>query len=163
MGFTVSSRRKYIGRVFLVVAAAGLLDSAYLSWEHFLGGIPLCGPNDGCSLVLTSQYAEWFGVPTAVLGLVFYLVVVALGIGYWRSGRLLVLRLLTALTGLGFLVSLSFVYLQLSVIRAVCIYCMLSAGSATALFILSGLGLYFARGFDLGTSGQSDTVGEDVK
>lgn len=139
MTLSALAQRKYLWTVFFVLTAVGVLDSAYLTLEHFRGGIPLCGLDDGCSLVLTSQYAEWYGVPTAVLGLAFYLTLVLLGVWHARSGRRLVLHLLTTVAALGFLASLGFVYLQLAVIRAICLYCMVSATSATILLLLGGI------------------------
>ncbi|MEM3883848.1 VKOR family protein [Candidatus Micrarchaeum sp.] len=62
--------------VFLIFAFVALVDSAYLSVEHFYPGVLAC-PNTGiidCATVLTSGYSSVFGVPLALLGLIWSVV-----------------------------------------------------------------------------------------
>ncbi len=66
------------------VAAAllliGIIDSAYLTAEHF-GAAPLVCPSNGlinCATVLGSRYSIVFGIPLAVMGLVWTVVMLLL-------------------------------------------------------------------------------------
>ena len=62
--------------IFLIFAFVALVDSSYLSVEHFYPGVLAC-PNTGiidCATVLTSGYSSVFGVPLAFLGLIWSVV-----------------------------------------------------------------------------------------
>ncbi len=48
-----------------VVALGGLADSIYLTIKHFTGEKVPCSIVEGCEQVLTSSYAEIFGIPLA--------------------------------------------------------------------------------------------------
>lgn len=124
----------------LVFNVLGILDAGYLSYEHFSGRIPPCAALpivSDCGTVLRSAYAVWFGVPLAALGLLHYLVLFSLlatGLGLgWRWAR----GLATFQTVVGVLVSLYLVFLQLAVLQAICLFCMVSAGISTVLFLLA--------------------------
>lgn len=120
----------------LGVSILGFLDAAYLSLEHFLGRVPPCSIVEGCEQVTTSVYSIIAGVPVALLGAVFYLTVLVLSIVYLDTKRNGPLTFVACLTIIGFVASLAFVYIQLFVIHAICIYCMFSALTSTTLFIL---------------------------
>jgi uncharacterized membrane protein len=59
-----------------------------------------------------------------------------------------VAKLASKLTWVGLLASLYLVFLQLFVIKSICIYCMVSAGSSTILFILGVLLLRSLRTYE---------------
>lgn len=121
-------------RVLLALnAAAGILVSAYLTWTHLRGVVPVCvGGGSGCDIVQTSRYSEILGVPVAALGLVAY------------SGLLLSAALkgeTAALLGLfialvGTLFSAYLTYLELFVIGAICQWCVASAALVVACLLL---------------------------
>ncbi len=59
--------------MLLVLAVLGALISAYLTWTHFAGLVPVCtGSGEGCETVQSSRYATIVGIPVALLGLVAY-------------------------------------------------------------------------------------------
>jgi len=120
----------------MTVAFLGILDTGYLAYEHFSGVVPPCTIN-GCERVLTSEYAVIFGVPLGLWGLAFYSSVLTLAVlsYFWESRKTFLILLST--TAIGFLMSLGFVYIQLFVLKAICMYCMISAATATALFALT--------------------------
>jgi uncharacterized membrane protein len=120
---------------FLIAGAVGFIDAAYLTAKHFLGTPVACSLLKGCEQVTTSQYAAIFGVPIAILGVFYYLIIIALSAAYLDSRKLLFLKLIAYLTPFGFLASLRFVYLQIFIIKAICLYCMVSAATSALLFI----------------------------
>ncbi len=63
-----------------IVALGGLVDSVYLTVKHFTAGVVPCSIIDGCEQVLTSSYAEMFGIPTAAFGIAAYLLAFLLAI-----------------------------------------------------------------------------------
>jgi uncharacterized membrane protein len=107
-----------------VLAAVGLMISAYLTWTHFLGVAPVCiGGSGGCETVQSSRYATIFGVPVATLGVVAY---VGLLLSAAPRGEVGVyLGLLISLVGSLFSVYLT--YLEVFVIHALCQWCLASA------------------------------------
>ncbi|OGF60822.1 hypothetical protein A2656_01085 [Candidatus Giovannonibacteria bacterium RIFCSPHIGHO2_01_FULL_44_100] len=121
------------------------MDASYLAVKHYLGEPVVCSLLEGCEEVLTSKYAIVAGVPVALFGVFYYLAVFILIILYWDTGKTQFLRFAAYLTILGFAASLWFVYLQLFVIGAICLYCMASAITSTILFML-GLFIIFKTG-----------------
>ena len=122
--------------IFLVVALFGFLDATYLTFEHLLGFSVGCSIVDGCDKVLSSTYSTILGFPTASLGMAYYLIMLFLSFLYINTQKVKVATLFSRLSVLGFIFSIWLVYLQIAVIKAICIYCMFSALSSTALFIL---------------------------
>lgn len=111
--------------VLLGLGAIGFLDSFYLTIEHYRSVIPPCTLK-GCDLVLTSQYANVFGIPLALIGAIFYVIVMVLTIIFLQTKQKSITTILFVLCLLGLAVGLFLVYLQAFVIHAFCQYCLLS-------------------------------------
>lgn len=122
---------------FLGLAAIGFADATYLTVKYFIGAPVTCAILKGCEQVTTSHYSQVFGQPVALAGSLYYLSVLILTAIYLESKNKLFFVLANLLTFFGFLVSARFVYLQIFVIKALCIYCMVSATTSTLLFVLS--------------------------
>lgn len=120
---------------FLVVSFLGFLDATYLVAQQYLGTIPPCVITTGCETVLTSEYSVILGIPLALLGSVYYLLLFLLAI-FSLDMKREIIRLAAFLTPIGFLASLYFIYLQLFVIQEICSYCIVSAATSTILFII---------------------------
>ena len=118
-------------------ALAGFLDSLYLTVKHYVGGPVPCSILNGCEKVLQSSYANVFGLPVSLFGAVYYFLVIIAILIYLDSKRAWPLHIAAGLIGLGFIASLWFVYLQVFVIRSLCLYCLGSAVSTTALLVLT--------------------------
>lgn len=114
----------------------GFLDATYLTAQHYLNEIPPCFITTGCETVLTSHYHAVFGIPVALLGSLYYLLLFLLAVFYLDAKKGIIIRLAAYLTPLGFLASLYFVYLQFFILKEICSYCMVSAFTSTILFIL---------------------------
>ena len=140
----------WILAAFLVVGFVGFADTAYLTVKHYSGAPLECSIFQDCEKVTTSRYATVGGVPLALLGLVYYLAIILLTIAYLDTRREGIFLFTARATTVGFLSSAWFVYLQLYVIRAVCPYCMISAGASTILFVL---GMIVLRSRTLSKSG----------
>ena len=119
-----------------VLAAAGLLISAYLTWVHFARVAPVCvGGSGGCETVRSSRYATVLGVPVSVLGLVGYTGLLLSAVVRGEVG--VYLGFLIALVGTLFSVYLT--YLEVFVIHAVCQWCVASAAIMVAALICAAL------------------------
>ena len=119
----------------------GLIDASYLAAKHYAGTIPPCAIVKGCEVVTTSQYATIGlpavegGISVALLGAIYYLAVLIISIAIidTKSDRLK--KFLARFSVIGLLASIWFISLQLFVIKALCLYCLVSAFSSTAIFL----------------------------
>jgi len=113
----------------------GLMDASYLAAKHYTGTIPPCAIVKGCEVVTTSQYATIGGISVALLGAIYYLAVLVISIAIidTKSDRLK--KFLARFSVIGLLASIWFISLQLFVIKALCLYCLVSAFSSTTIFI----------------------------
>ena len=93
-----------------------------------------------CETVNLSRWATFLGIPVAVWGVGYYLVLflVALsGTTDRYANATWVSHALLALTGWGVLFSTWLTYLELNVIHAVCLFCVISAVLVTVTFLLA--------------------------
>lgn len=132
----------------VVLSAGGVLVSGYLSVKRFTGGSLACTRWADCDIVNNSIYAKIYGVPVAYIGLAGYLGIMGLAMMAVQAEgaakrRLLAVGFLLALGGFGFSVYLT--YLEIYVIEAICMWCVISAILITVLAILSGINLWRAR------------------
>ena len=118
-------------------AIIGFIDATYLTVEHYLGLVPPCTLTSGCETVTTSAYSVVLGVPVALLGAIFYLVVLALIVALWDTCQERFLRFLAHVTWLGLAAAIYFTAIQAFVLKAYCQYCLLSALTSTFIFILT--------------------------
>lgn len=123
------------------LAVVGLGVAGYLAYVETQMVEAACGPVGDCNAVQTSSYARLFGVlPLGVLGMVGY---GAMLLG-WAWGRLRADRMAQlapiAVFGMalfGTLFSIYLTYVELFVLRAVCIWCIISAVVMVLLLLLS--------------------------
>ena len=120
-----------------IISFVGLTNTFYLVQSHVTGESLNCGILNGCNIVAASPYSVILGVPLASWGVLFYFGVFVI------SATMLMVRvrtlshIFTFMTAVGFLASLYFVYLQVYVIKAVCMYCMFSAILSTLLLLIA--------------------------
>lgn len=119
-----------------VFSFIGFLDALYLTVRHYQGLAVPCLIFEGCEIVTKSEYAAILGVPLALVGVVYYLGIFLLVVLYADQRKSSILGLIAHIAVLGFIASLWFLYLQLFVIKALCIYCIISGIMATFLFIV---------------------------
>ena len=123
--------------VILIASIVGFTDASYLAAKYYSGSAVECAILAGCAQVTTSQYAEIAGVSIALIGAIYYFLLFVLGVLFREKSDARFLAAIVALSGLGFLASIWFTYLQVAVIRALCVYCLTSAASTTAIFVSS--------------------------
>jgi len=130
---------------WIVLSFIGFADAAYLTIKHYQGEVPPCSVLRGCEIVTTSQYASMWGVPVALLGTVYYVCVLLLAFAYLDTKKPVFAGYVARLTSIGFGASLYFLYLQLFIIHAICLYCVASALTSIGLFITSAFVWYKDR------------------
>ena len=126
----------FAARLLMAIASlVGLFASAYLFYTY-ISGIPIaCGSGSGCEIVRLSKWAWTFGIPRPLLGLAFYVglfgLLVARVATDWQKRWLYRLTMLAAVVG--FIESAFLFLIQWLDIRAFCIWCLISALSATVI------------------------------
>jgi uncharacterized membrane protein len=110
-----------------VLCLAGLGTSAYLTVEHYSTSPSYACPVSAtinCIKVTTSSYSELFGIPVALLGLLFFLGMTPLCLPIawrWDSPWPPRLRLAGLTLGVAFVIYL--VWAELFRIEAICLWC----------------------------------------
>lgn len=127
-------------RLQAILVVIGIGIAAYLTYVKLFGLKPYCADIGNCDAVQNSAYAELFGIPVAVLGLLTYLALLALwwvkrvdwrGLGYPAQLGFFFVSLV------GVLFSAYLTYLEIWVIRAICPWCVASGIVMLGIFLLS--------------------------
>jgi uncharacterized membrane protein len=119
------------------IAAAcvvGIGIAAYLTYVHYAHTAPIC-TSGGCETVQKSKYAELAGVPVALLGLVAYVVLLALTVV--RGVEAALAGVFVAVVGVVF--SGYLLWAQLGPIGAICQWCLgndLTIAVVAALYVV---------------------------
>ena len=128
-----------LGLSLVAVAVA-----AYLTVTHYSDPTALACPDTGivnCTLVTTSSWSVLLGVPLAVLGLVWAVVMAGLTVPWaWRAASPWVDGARLVVSGAGAAMVLYLVYVELFRIGAICLWCTAMHVTAVCLFgvILAG-------------------------
>jgi uncharacterized membrane protein len=70
----------------ILLAGAGVVIAAYLTWVRYAHATPAClGGGGGCERVQSSDYSKLTGIPVAAIGLAGYLAILVSQIGRRRT------------------------------------------------------------------------------
>jgi uncharacterized membrane protein len=110
----------------LLLSIAGLGIASYLTVTHFDKVALVCSDNGAinCAKVTTSPQSVIFGIPVAMLGLFFFVPMIALCLpAAWRSRdrRIHLARLILSITGVGMIIYL--IIAEFFIIKAICLWC----------------------------------------
>jgi len=120
----------------LVLSIVGLGIATYLTITHFDKVALVCSDNGAinCTKVTTSPQSEILGIPVAMLGLAFFIPMIALCLpAAWRTAdrRIHLARLILSTTGVAMILYL--IIAELFIIKAICLWC---SGVHVVTFIL---------------------------
>jgi len=112
--------------VTLLLSIFGLGVSIYLTITHFSPHALVCVSNGtfNCEKVTTSAQSEVFGIPVAMLGLFYFVPMIALCLpAAWHSTdrRVHLARLILSVVGVGMILYL--LIAELFIIKAICLWC----------------------------------------
>ena len=131
------TRRVEIAPDWIVVAlaAVGLLLTGYLTAVAWWGETAaFCTAGSGCDVVQQSRWSTLLGAPMALWGFALYAVIGA--VAMQRHGRLRRWQRLWSLSLLGVLISVYLTLVGIIVLDAVCVWCLLSLVTISAIFIV---------------------------
>ena len=130
---------KRLSQLAIVLTIIGLLVSIYMTIYKITSNDSMCIGSGDCKTVNASRYAEVYGIPVAVLGVIGYSAILAVLLlegksGFFEeNGSLLFFGL--SLTG--FLFTLYLIYVEVALIKAYCPFCITSQTAMTIIFIIS--------------------------
>ena len=125
------------GLILAVLDVVGLVVAGYLSIVEIGGGVPVCGPIKGCAEVALSDYSRIGGVPVAVFGVALSVTLLILALAWWRTNIYGLLLAHYGLSLVGVVFDGYFLYLQVFVIEAVCIWCVTYEISLLLRFLIA--------------------------
>ncbi len=115
------------------IASLGAVLSIYLLYARIAHVALYCPLGSGCDVVQSSRYASVFGVPVALLGLVYYLGL--LGLSAWRVPEDRRWAQAMPLAGVGVGTSAVFTIVQHTAIQVTCSLCLASALLSLAILV----------------------------
>lgn len=124
----------------LVLSLLGIADAWYLFQSAVTDTALSCdigGGLDGCNIVAKSVYSHLFGVPLALYGVGFFACICILSAGLLVVSHRYLNLALYVLTAVGALASVLFLGIQFFLIKAICVYCLASAGITFLMFFLA--------------------------
>ncbi len=137
------------GKAFFTMglSVCGMILSGYLLFHHYQiryreNYKSVCNINEGlnCDAVALHPSSEFLGVPVAAWGILFYLVVILLvRLAEQHSGEKAAKRatsLLTVLLLAGFIIDMFLMWVSVSMIQSLCIFCMGTYVVNTLLLLL---------------------------
>jgi uncharacterized membrane protein len=128
--------------IAIVTAVIGLAVSTYLSVAKLANKDVLCfvGASD-CNIVNSSGYSMWRGIPVAILGVLGYVLILAilLILSKQKNESSVIMLALFSVTLFGMLYSLYLTYVEIFIIHAICPWCLTSATAMFVLFIISAI------------------------
>jgi uncharacterized membrane protein len=123
-----------------VLAVGGAAVSSVSLYHHYdTSPTTYCdlGENFNCDIVNRSTYSVIFGLPVALIGIIGYLLLLALATFYRSKAETPVMLLIASLAGLGFALRLT--YIEGFVLAAWCILCLSSLALILGIAVLSSL------------------------
>jgi uncharacterized membrane protein len=131
--------RPVLKTLLIVLALIGLSDSWYLTAMAYSGKPLVCNIAglDGCNTVAQSAYSYLFGLPLALYGVIFYVLVFVLVASLFFIPKRQLYRTLHAIGAVGLIASIIFELIQIFLIKALCVYCLLSAVLSAVIFVLA--------------------------
>ena len=122
------------GTILAVLDLIGLAIAGYLASVELAGQLPVCGPLKGCETVAQSEYSRINGVPVAVYGVILSVILFSLAMAWRRTNFYWLLLAHYGLSLAGVIFEAYFLYLQIFVIHAVCVWCTAYGLSLVARF-----------------------------
>jgi uncharacterized membrane protein len=125
------------GLILAVLDLIGLGIAGYLAIVELGGGVPYCGALKGCEQVALSEYSRIQGIPVAVFGVILSLILLSLALAWVRTSLHVLLLAHYGLSLAGVVFEVYFLYVQVFLIGAVCVWCTSYGLSLAARFVIA--------------------------
>lgn len=135
----------FLSLVLVIFTFLGILDASYITYEKLNGVVPPCTSYFKCGDVLNSAWSSIGPIPLSVLGVLFYSLFFVMSLLFYFgkkeigvggfSMRIETFLALQGIFGAGF--SLYLLFIMGVILKAWCLYCLLSAMTCIILFVVS--------------------------
>jgi uncharacterized membrane protein len=125
------------GIILAVLDLIGLGIATYLATVELGGGVPYCGALKGCEQVALSEHSRINGIPVAVFGVILSLILLTLALAWVRTSLYALLLAHYGLSLAGVVFEVYFLYVQVFLIGAVCVWCTSYGLSLVARFAIA--------------------------
>jgi len=137
--------KTFLSLLLVIFTFLGVLDASYITYEKLNGVIPPCTPYFKCGDVLNSSWASIGPIPLSAFGVLFYSLFFVMSLVFYfgkKEVRLFTFRMrvetflvLQGIFGAAF--SLYLLFIMGVILKAWCLYCLLSAMICMILFVVS--------------------------
>ena len=128
---------------FIALALGGIINSAWLAYQHYKKKPLICPFDHDCGVVTESRWSAVLGVRNEALGILFYVFMFGAAIAATAlpplAGTISLLLVLSASGGT--IYSAFLVCVQFFIIRDYCFYCLISA-LLTALLLINSFFIF---------------------
>jgi uncharacterized membrane protein len=134
-----------LGIWIAILGFLGMGVSGYLTYAHLMNASTVCLEGFECDAILSSPYAQLWGIPLSLFGFAMFAVLAALGVMQWRrlgSRQDLIALAAYTVALASVLFSLYLYYLEIFELKAFCTWCVVSSIVVVALMVLTSLNLF---------------------
>ena len=134
---------KWLYKTLVVLVVIGIIVSIYMTIYKLTNNDSMCLGSGDCSTVNASRYSEIYGIPVALVGVIGYGAILVMLLlenrnNFLRQNGML---FIFGFSLTGFLFTLYLIYIEFSILKAVCPFCLASQVAMTIIFILSTIRL----------------------
>ncbi len=136
---------KTISKIIIFISVLAILNATYLSYffiekKFFPDKQSFCDINStlSCSEVITSPYAQIFGLPICVFALIVYPILIYFAYQTLKKDNIKdYFYIISIVSAMWLIMNLVYIYNEFAFIKAFCLLCILCSFFITANFILS--------------------------
>jgi uncharacterized membrane protein len=132
---------KKLLKIIFFLSLLGILISLYLTNIHYSENKSICDINKvlSCSTVSKSEHANFFGIPVAIFGILGYSMLGFLGINRYKKyvKSLAKSKYLFYFSLLALIISIYLTYTEFFIIKAICLFCIISQVVILGIVVLS--------------------------
>jgi uncharacterized membrane protein len=130
---------KRLTQITNILIIIGLLVSIYMTIYKITSNENMCIGSKDCSIVNASRFSEVNGVPVAVIGVAGYAALLALQIlekkpGFFQQNGTMIFF---GIAVTGFLFTAYLIFVEVTLLKAFCPFCITSQVSMTLIFFIS--------------------------
>lgn len=139
-------KKIWLNRIIFILTILGLIVSGYLLYTYVLD-TPIVCANSGCETVRDSSFSYFLGIPLPAYGALMYVAIFCLAFArvLFDKYEILFSRAIFGFSFIGVLISAYLTYLEIFIIKAICMWCVASAVIIVMIFLTSAFDNFFIK------------------
>ena len=122
--------------LLIILSTAGLILSIYINQKKNKKQKLVCVIGQDCDKVIRSKYGKTFGIENTLLGILYFLFILAAALLNWAASIILPLYITFTASAGSAAFSAYLTGVQLFVLKEWCEYCLAASGISIAIFLL---------------------------